>query len=290
MELLPHFGVNSELSREEFGRRLGRECNADQVRELRLSLFEDAVRKQLADGGDELVKRKKVGGGKAVKEKHIEDIWLLVGAIVKCDFVPRILLKNGKRAKDDLVKSQARLRGKRSVECSTVAGLDLRGGAYDNGKVEDIGRVQLVVGGAGPDAVRNLRGAWPDAEGGVGGVVGGARPDTCVSPSEECQDAVFRSTVIESINALREDVMDLRSELRQMKKTGTPSHHTPDKLCTAYVRILEGGPEVGHIGKARLESLLACEVPQYVCIKEHPLPSFKVKCTPSQHEVYPLST
>ena len=71
--------------------------------------------------------------------------------------------------------------------------------------------------------------------------------------------------------------MDLRSELRQMKKMGTSSHHTPDKLCTVYERILEVGPEVGHIGKARLESLLACEVPQYVCIKEHPLPSFKVK-------------
>ena len=55
MELLPHFGVNGELSKEEFVRRLGRECTADQVRELRLSLFEDDVRKDLADIGDELV-------------------------------------------------------------------------------------------------------------------------------------------------------------------------------------------------------------------------------------------
>ena len=29
MELLPHFGVNGELSKEEFVRRLGRECTAD---------------------------------------------------------------------------------------------------------------------------------------------------------------------------------------------------------------------------------------------------------------------
>ena len=67
MELLPHFGVNSELSKEEFIRRLGRECTADHVRELRLSLFTEAVRKDLADSGDGLVMRKKVGGGKTLQ-------------------------------------------------------------------------------------------------------------------------------------------------------------------------------------------------------------------------------
>ena len=34
MEFLPHFGVNGELSKEEFVRRLGRECTADQVRKI----------------------------------------------------------------------------------------------------------------------------------------------------------------------------------------------------------------------------------------------------------------
>ena len=43
MELLPHFGVNGELSKEEFVRWLARECTADQVREL----TEDAVKKDL---------------------------------------------------------------------------------------------------------------------------------------------------------------------------------------------------------------------------------------------------
>ena len=120
MKLLPHFGVNGELSKQEFVRRLGRECTADQVRELRLSLFEDAVRKDLGDIGDDLVQRKKTGGGRTVKEKHIDDGWLLLGAITRCECVPCILLKNGKRARDDLLKSQAKVRERRNGECCTT--------------------------------------------------------------------------------------------------------------------------------------------------------------------------
>ena len=89
----------------------------DQVRELRLSLFEDAVRKDLADIGDDIMQRKKMGGSRTVKEKHIDDSWLLVGAIKRCKCVPRILLKNGKRARNDLLKSQAKLREKLNGEC-----------------------------------------------------------------------------------------------------------------------------------------------------------------------------
>ena len=120
MELLPHFGVNRELSKEELVRWLGRECTADQVQELRLPSFEDAVRKDLADIGDELVQRKKMGGGRSAKEKHIDDSWLLVGAIKRCECVPCILLENGKRARNDLMKSQAKLREKRNGECQTT--------------------------------------------------------------------------------------------------------------------------------------------------------------------------
>ena len=93
MELLPHFGVNCELSKAEFVRRLCHECSADHVRKSRPSLFAEVVMKELANCGDGIVVRKKVGGGKTVKEKHI-DVWLLVGAIKR-------LLKNGKRAKEE---------------------------------------------------------------------------------------------------------------------------------------------------------------------------------------------
>ena len=49
------------------------------------------IEKGLADNGDLHVMRKKVGGGKTVKEKHAEDIWTLVSAIRKCECIPRWL-------------------------------------------------------------------------------------------------------------------------------------------------------------------------------------------------------
>ena len=163
MELLPHFGVNGELSKVEFVRRLGRECTVDQVRELRLSLFEDAVRKDLADIGDDLVQRKKMGGGRTVKEKHIDDSWLLVGAIKRCECVPRILLKNRKRARNDLLKSQAKLREKLNGECQTTdVSENVRDDAEDEMKHDDNGK---TLGGAGSGITGRMLGeAKQDAD------------------------------------------------------------------------------------------------------------------------------
>ncbi len=95
MDLLPFFGVSCELSKNEFVRRLECDSLVDNVRDLRNSLFLDAVKRNLAGPGhgDVLVTRKK-SGIKTVKEKHIDDIWTLAGAINRCECV---LLKNGKR-------------------------------------------------------------------------------------------------------------------------------------------------------------------------------------------------
>ena len=72
MELLPSFGVNSELSRDEFLRRLRYYNSVDQVRGLTQSLVGEAVSLNLANDGDVLVTRKKMNAGKSVAEKHVE--------------------------------------------------------------------------------------------------------------------------------------------------------------------------------------------------------------------------
>ena len=250
--------------------------NALQIRceKLRLSLFEDAVRKDLADIGDDLVQRKKTGGGRTVKEKHIDDSWLLVGAITRCECVPRILLKNGTRARDDLLKSQAKLREKRNGECCTTDVFEgVKNDAQDNGMEDkDNGK---ILGGAGPGASdrmlgvaksgfdwmldearpsadRTLGGARLGTDGDAGREFGGARSHgegDVGTQNAGCQNAVFLSTVVESINALREDVANLRSELGEIKRSGASvsSHRAPGKLCTLYVRVPEGGSEVSHI-------------------------------------------
>ena len=60
MESLPHFGVTSELSKEEFVRKLSRVTDSSIIADLRSSLFLNAVSEGLADSGDSLVKRKLV--------------------------------------------------------------------------------------------------------------------------------------------------------------------------------------------------------------------------------------
>ena len=50
--------------------------------------------------------------GKSVVEKHCEDVWSHSCAIRRIERVPRVLLKNGKRGKEEFVRSQFRQREK----------------------------------------------------------------------------------------------------------------------------------------------------------------------------------
>lgn len=51
------------------------------MRELRSVLFLKAVKRHLAECGDVLVMRKKIGGAQTAKEKHAENIWTLVNVV-----------------------------------------------------------------------------------------------------------------------------------------------------------------------------------------------------------------
>ena len=62
--------------------------------------------------GDVLVVRKKSSVWKSVKDKHVEDIWMLVGVIQRHEAVPCVLLKNGRRWKEEFILTQAKQREK----------------------------------------------------------------------------------------------------------------------------------------------------------------------------------
>ena len=309
MDILPHFGVSSELSEEEFVRRLVRGSTQDQVRDLRLALFLEAVEGDLADGGDKLVMRKKVGGGKTVKDKHAVDVWVLVGAIRRCERIPRTLLRNGKRAKEEWQKSQEKVRDQESVlndagskrlSCSSMTGMGGAGavggaGAEDGaGVVRGAGAVDGagagVVGGAGAVGGTGVA-VGAGAAVGTGAVVGTGEvvgtgavdgtADGAVGGSEDVDSLVFRSRMVESVNALRDDLAALRLELRSQRDVGRDAcgqlkSASPVKFCSLYVRVVK---RLGHssFGKTQLEELLQCQVVQYLCIKHHPSPVFRVK-------------
>ena len=138
-----------------------------------------------------------------------------------------------------------------------------------------------AVGGAGVGAV-DTGGADVGAVGGaeVGGRgTGFCLQGTCRQDSGDIDGLVFRSTVVESINSLRDDVAALRSELRSQREAGRDRQlmaPSPVKFCSLYLRVSKslGVPSVG---KTMLEELLKCQVVQYLCIKNLPSPVFRVK-------------
>ena len=94
IDSLPRLGVSTELSHEEFSRRL-RFTKDLEIAKLRHFLFYDTEVRDLVHKNSQLVTRRKVGGGESVVEKHVEDIFLLVCSIKDKYRVPCVLLKNG---------------------------------------------------------------------------------------------------------------------------------------------------------------------------------------------------
>jgi len=84
-----------------------------------------------------------------LKEKHVDDIWVLVRASKQKAPVPRVLLKIGKRSKSELSQSQAR---QVSKQPSTVLPNlpPVQKVSSDNG---------VLVSDSGPDSVQVLPGA-----------------------------------------------------------------------------------------------------------------------------------
>ena len=120
MDTLTRFRIGVDLPKEEFLRCLHavpetKMCLAT----LRDDLF-NTVR-GLADSGDILVGRKKGRGvGKSVREKHVEDIWIIVNAIRNLELVPRVLLRNGKRSKSALTYSREQIKSTRTAPQEVV--------------------------------------------------------------------------------------------------------------------------------------------------------------------------
>ena len=110
-----HIGV--DLPKKEFLKGL------HAVPETKLSLamfrenvFNTVVVRWLVDSGGIVVGRRKSGGGeKSVREKHVEDIWILVNAIKNLQPVPQALLRNSKRSKSALTHSREQIKSIRTA-------------------------------------------------------------------------------------------------------------------------------------------------------------------------------
>ena len=251
MDLLISLGVSCELSAAEFTGRLARNSSGEQVGEVRVALFAEAVRCGLAHEGDVLVARRKVGG-KSLKEKHVGDVWILADCIRRSVCIPRSLLRNGKRSAEGLAESQRRTR----ADAMSVGAVNDGLGAYSN--------VSL------PDATHGDGCAEPPLR-----VHEPAPPALGI----DVDTHVFRSTILESINSLRDDVARLQADLRPLTLTRgceVAAGPSSSRVCTLYVRF-GNKLHAATPGKSLLESLLMCQILQYVCVRSQPAPAFKVK-------------
>ena len=163
----------------------------------------------LADDGDVLVRRMKCSG-KTVKGKHIEDVWSLVCSIRRDEEVPRVILRNGKRSREEFQQSQVRCRPKQKRRRDECAGW-LQGDAYAGNDVADGTDVGGPVDGkdVGPDGHADItvRGVMEDASRTRAGTL--ERLDSQVSAA----DSAFKSAVLSDINSLKSSVAEIKLDL-----------------------------------------------------------------------------
>ena len=98
MNTLVSSGVDPDLPRDTLVSALLQSCGEDDLRGMRVKLFETALDRGLAHPKDILVKRLKRAVGPTLATKYVADIADLCYAIRNEQLVPRTLLKNGKRS------------------------------------------------------------------------------------------------------------------------------------------------------------------------------------------------
>ena len=208
-------------------------------------MFQEAVVHKLAENSDVLVKRKKVGSGKSIRDKHVEDVWLLVCSIKNRMALPRVLLRNGKRSRSGFQQSRERTdmkqRDSDALVCPT------------------------------PDLMSDCSISVTETE--------------CATPSSKQfpMDSVFRSTVLSDINSLKTKVSSIQRDVHQlqssrMRACSNPTDglgSVPSPTCWLYVRVKTSDPT--SITSVRLESLLSSKIICCSQVRGGLNPAFKVK-------------
>ena len=112
---------------------------------------------------------------------------------------------------------------------------------------------------------------------GLGGISGVDVIDNSEQPLD-ADSQVFRSTIIGSINVLKEDVSNLKDDMRQLKKDygGVQPSQTGSCIPFRWLYVGVDANETG-FGKTQLEALLGCRVVKYVHLENCFTNAFKVK-------------
>ena len=185
-----------------------------------------------------------------MREKHAADIWVLVGAIRNHQPIPRVLLRNGKRARAALLQSQDR------VKSTSVAPAPVEAQSQSISESLCVNRTQSQ------SMSESLCVNHEDY----------MRPSSVVS-LEDVTDKSFKSQVLSDINALKNSISDIKHSLRTFETRAVP---TPQpRACLLYVRLCK--PYSTTVSQSLLETLLSCSVLHFCCVRVTPNPAYKVK-------------
>ena len=216
-----------------------------------------------------------------MKGKHVEDVWTLASSLVKNIKLPRVLLKNGKRSREQFVQSQAVRRDVRQVRVGDEGGnvsaaihtdgcvAASFGGATSDGDVANDVGVETAVVVPEDGGIPNEQALLSDV------VTRRIRS----SAGNSCEDVVFRASVVSELNMIRKEMSMLGQELRDLKSSMfriSSSTSASGKTCYVFVRFGCACDQL-KIGKKNLEEVLHRKILHYTFVRWLPCSSFKVK-------------
>lgn len=186
MNSLAYYGIDLDATPREMERSIARSIPKSSISKIRSDLFLESKEYGLTTAGDALVTRRKTNGGKTMMEKHIADIYLLVSSIKNRTAIPRTLLRNGKRSKEELTTSQNR---------------------HQN--------VAHFTEPVQSSETSNLMNTTPDPQGILPDLESTVATDTF--RADNAAENAFHSTVVSNINSLRSSVDNLKEEVQMLK-------------------------------------------------------------------------
>ena len=242
MDALSCEGIHADMPKTELVVKVSR-LPVERIQRIRMALFDEAKKNNLALPEDILVSRQKRANGKPLWEKLADDVCAMLTCIGNDDSIPRQLLRNGKRSAAEFEALRKKNKPEVDVPMTTSA--------------------------------NNCVCARKAQESDTPTSLSPSNTSTRLELTNNSSSYVANTVLVSEINSLKEGVAELKAEILHLRNERTREALLTD-TCHLYVRLQNITPEQ-NIGKQMLEAVLQCPVVSYTCIRWTPILTFKVK-------------
>ena len=283
MDTICSGGIDCDATRSSLLNTIRHKFNEKTLLMIRQELFDKAKQKSLTHSNNKLVTRVRRACGPTIHDKLVKDDTELVYLIRNRLPIPRVLLKNGKRALGEFIDSRDKdaalapiselpaSPAPRDTTPAPVVPIDTHELDPVTPSIACSNAAAIISGSAAVEAIDEMA-QGPTPANAVITVGGSALP----TPTASMIATDLMHLQIDVKN-LSNSVKSLASELAELVKSqqGNSYTNTPTTdPCFVYVRVVSQNLKE-HLGKSALEEALHCRVIQYAVISD--LPSLKVK-------------